>query len=238
MMRNCVTRNLLCTHCQILAICQFSLALGACGRVGNTAFFGFTEICKPKPRETVVVSGAAGAVGSHVGQIAKILGCKVIGFAGTDEKCAWLTEQLGFHAAGNYRTVDIVEFLKTHAPNGVDCYFDNVGGELSSSVMSQMNNFGRVAVCGSISSYNETDPEKRKVTITQPYIVAKQLKIEGFLVNRYADRTMDGILKNLQWIKQGQLKYKEHITNGFDTAVDAFIGLFRGDNKGKTLVKL
>lgn len=156
----------------------------------NSAYFGFTEIFKPKPGETVVVSGAAGGVGSHVGQIAKILGttticteylgichndckffslyftiltgCKVIGFAGTDDKCAWLVNELGFDHAGNYKTVDINKFLKDSAPNGIDCYFDNVGGELSSIVISQMNTFGRVAICGAISNYNETDPEKMK----------------------------------------------------------------------------
>ncbi|XP_047030148.1 prostaglandin reductase 1-like isoform X1 [Helicoverpa zea] len=215
-----------------------SLALGVCGRVGNTAYLGFTEICQPKAGETVVVSGAAGAVGSHVGQIAKILGCRVIGFAGTDEKCEWLIKELGFDYAGNYKTTDISKFLKDSAPNGVDCYFDNVGGELSTMVMSQMNQYGRVAVCGAISTYNETDPEKRKATILQPLIVSKQLKIEGFLVNRYADRTLEGIHQNLKWVKEGKLKYKEHVTDGFETAVDAFIGLFRGDNIGKSLVQV
>ncbi|CAG9786835.1 unnamed protein product [Diatraea saccharalis] len=215
-----------------------SLGLGVCGRVGNTAYFGLTEICKPKPAETIVISGAAGAVGSHVGQIAKALGCRTIGFAGTDEKCNWLVNELGFDAAGNYKTVNIADYLKENAPHGVDCYFDNVGGEISSQIMSKMNSYGRVAVCGSISSYNETDPEKRKATSVQIYIVGKQLKIEGFQVNRFADRTMEGVLQNLQWVKKGQLKYKEHIYDGFETAVDAFLGLFTGDNIGKALVKL
>ncbi|XP_075977903.1 prostaglandin reductase 1-like [Anticarsia gemmatalis] len=215
-----------------------SLALGVCGRVGNTAYFGFTQICQPKPGETVVVSGAAGAVGSHVGQIAKILGCRVIGFAGSDEKCKWLTNKLGFDCTANYKTTDLAQFLKENAPNGVDCYFDNVGGEISSTVLSQMNQYGRVAVCGAISSYNETDPAKRKATILQPFIVSKQLKIEGFLVNRYADRTIEGVNQNLKWVKEGKLQYREHITDGFETAVDAFIGLFRGENTGKTLVKV
>ncbi|XP_037294565.1 prostaglandin reductase 1 isoform X2 [Manduca sexta] len=146
-----------------------SLGLGVCGRVGNTAYFGFTEICQPKWGETVVVSGAAGAVGSHVGQIAKILGCKVIGFAGTEEKCKWLVEELGFDHAANYKTVTVEKFLKENAPNGIDCYFDNVGGELSSIILAHMNNFGRVAVCGAISNYNETDPAKRKGILFSSY---------------------------------------------------------------------
>lgn len=215
-----------------------SLALGVCGRVGNTAYFGFTEICQPKAGETVVVSGAAGAVGSHVGQIAKILGCRVIGFAGSDDKCEWLVKELGFDYAGNYKTTNLAEFLKEAAPKGVDCYFDNVGGEISSTVMSQMNNYGRIAVCGAISGYNETDPEKRKATMVQGYIVGKQLKIEGFQVNRFAERTIDGINQNLKWVREGKLKYKEHIYEGFESADEAFIGLFRGDNIGKSLVKV
>ncbi|KOB68074.1 Prostaglandin reductase 1 [Operophtera brumata] len=182
----------------------------------NTSYFGFTELCRPQPGETVVVSGAAGAVGSHVGQIAKILGCKVIGLAGTDQKCKWLVKELGFNAAGNYKTVDLAQFLKEKAPKGIDCYYDNVGGEISSTVISQMNLFGRVA----------------------PYVVGKQLKIEGFLVNRFDDRTQEGILKNLQWVREGKLKYREHITHGFERADEAFIGLFTGDNTGKTLVKI
>nr|QEN91987.1 prostaglandin reductase [Spodoptera exigua] len=215
-----------------------SLALGVCGRVGNTAYFGLTEICQPKAGETVVISGAAGAVGSHVGQIAKILGCRVIGIAGSDEKCEWLVKELGFDCAANYKTTDIAKFLEENVPEGADCYFDNVGGELSSTIMSKMNKFGRVAVCGAISSYNETDPEKRKASILQFFFIGKGLKAEGFLVNRFADRNLEGINQNLKWVKEGKLKYKEHVTEGFESAVDAFIGLFRGDNIGKSIVKV
>merc|ERR550519_1627643 len=124
-----------------------SLLLGACGMPGNTAYFGLLEICRPKAGETVVVSGAAGAVGSLVGQIAKIKGCKVIGYAGTDEKCKWLKE-LGFDEAFNYKKVGVAESLSKAAPKGVDCYFDNVGGEMTAAVVSLMNTYGRVAVCG------------------------------------------------------------------------------------------
>ncbi|XP_053609731.1 prostaglandin reductase 1-like isoform X2 [Plodia interpunctella] len=215
-----------------------SLGLGVCGRVGNTAYFGFTEFCKPQPGETVVVSGAAGAVGSHVGQIAKIYGCKVIGIAGSNEKCEWLTKELGFDHAANYKAVDLAAFLEESAPAGVDCYFDNVGGEISSIVLSKMNQFGRVAVCGSISNYNETNPDKMKATVLQPFIVAKQLTIQGFLVNRFAARTVEGVQQNLKWVQEGKIKYRENIVEGFENAVDAFIGLFRGANTGKSLVKL
>merc|ERR1719348_1108223 len=131
-----------------------SLLLGSCGMPGNTAYFGLLEICKPKAGETVVVSGAAGAVGSLVGQIAKIKGCNVVGFAGTDEKCNWL-KSIGFDHAFNYKKADVTESLAKAAPKGVDCYFDNVGGEMSVAVLNAMNKRGRAAICGAISHYNE-----------------------------------------------------------------------------------
>lgn len=131
-----------------------SLGLGLLGMPGNTSYFGLLEICQPKAGEVVVVSGAAGAVGTIVGQIAKIKGCKVIGIAGSDDKCAWLTKELGFDHAINYKTEAVGELLKKYAPDGVDCYFDNVGGGLSSIVIEKMRDFGRISVCGSISSYN------------------------------------------------------------------------------------
>lgn len=131
-----------------------SLGVGLLGMPGNTAYFGLLELCQPKEGEVVVVSGAAGAVGTIVGQIAKIKGCKVIGIAGSDDKCAWLTEELGFDHAINYKTEAVGELLKKYAPKGVDCYFDNVGGGLSSIVIGEMRDFGRISVCGSISSYN------------------------------------------------------------------------------------
>ncbi|KAJ2949204.1 hypothetical protein O0L34_g6149 [Tuta absoluta] len=215
-----------------------SLGLGVCGRVGNTAYFGLTQLCQPKAGETVVVSGAAGAVGSHVGQIAKTLGCKVIGFAGTDAKCEWLVKELGFDYAGNYKKVDVGKFLDEVAPNGVDCYFDNVGGDMSSTVITKLNHYGRVAVCGSISSYNETDPKKVKGITLPPRFLIKELRIEGFMVNRFAERTMEGIAQNLQWVKEGKLKYKEHIFEGFEAAPDAFTGIFDGVNTGKTIIKI
>lgn len=131
-----------------------SLGVGCLGMPGNTAYFGLLELCQPKAGETVVVTGAAGAVGSLVGQIAKLKGCRVIGFAGTDEKCQWLEKELGFDKAINYKERNMRAALFEAAPKGVDCYFDNVGGELSSTIINQMNLFGRIAVCGSISSYN------------------------------------------------------------------------------------
>ncbi|XP_031777177.1 prostaglandin reductase 1 [Nasonia vitripennis] len=219
-----------------------SLALGMLGMPGNTAYFGFLEICKPKAGETVVISGAAGAVGSHVGQIAKILGLKVIGIAGTAAKCNWLVDELGFDQAINYKTDDIAACLKKAAPNGVDCYFDNVGGEISSLVINHMNDYGRVSVCGCISSYNNNLDyavnEIPKATIIQPAVVFHQLKIEGFIVMKWADRWLEGIQKNLAWIREGNIKYKETVTEGFDNMFKAFTGMLKGENTGKAIVKV
>ncbi|XP_039754507.1 prostaglandin reductase 1-like [Pararge aegeria] len=213
-----------------------SLGVGAVGMPGVTAYFGFLELCQPKAGETVVVTGAAGAVGSLVGQIAKIKGCKVIGFAGSEEKCQWLEKELGFDKALNYKKVDAQSALTVAAPQGVDCYFDNVGGELSSVIIGQMNMRGRVAVCGSISAYN--DKQLPKATILQPSIVFKELKIEGFIVWRWIDRWSEGFTQLVSWIKSGQLKPAEHTTVGFDKLFDAFIGMLEGQNTGKAVVKV
>ncbi|KAJ8728309.1 hypothetical protein PYW08_016694 [Mythimna loreyi] len=212
-----------------------SLGVGAVGMPGATAYFGFLEICKPKAGETVVVTGAAGAVGSLVGQIAKIKGCKVIGFAGSDDKVKWL-EEIGFDKAINYKTADVAAALKAAAPKGVDCYFDNVGGEISSTIINQMNDNGRVSVCGAISSYN--DANLPKAPILQPSIVFHQLKIEGFLVWRWLDRQPEAFAELIKWIHSGQLKPREHITEGFENIFDAFVGMLNGENTGKAVVKL
>ncbi|CAB3385251.1 Hypothetical predicted protein [Cloeon dipterum] len=212
-----------------------SLGLGFLGMPGNTAYFGFLEICKPKAGETVVVNAAAGAVGMHVGQIAKIKGCRVIGFAGSDDKVEWLKKEIGFDAAYNYKTVDIDKALAESAPNGVDCYFDNVGGEMSSIVMNRMNHFGRVSVCGAISSYN--DAVKPKATLIQGMVNRSELKIEGFMVYRWEERWLEGIKQNIQWIKEGKLKYQETITNGFEKIPQAFIEMLEGKNFGKAIIK-
>lgn len=215
-----------------------SLGAGAVGMPGATAYFGFLELCQPKAGETVVVTGAAGAVGSLVGQIAKIKGCKVIGFAGSDEKVQWLEKELGFDKAINYKTADAQDALKAAAPNGVDCYFDNVGGELSSIIIGQMNTRGRVSVCGSISAYNADPSQMPKATILQPSLVFKELKIEGFLVWRWTDRWSEAHSQIVDWIKSGQLKAQEHITEGFDKLFDAFVGMLNGENVGKAVVKI
>ncbi|XP_008554869.1 prostaglandin reductase 1 [Microplitis demolitor] len=215
-----------------------SLALGVLGHPGNTAYFGFTEICKPKTGETLVVSSAAGAVGSHVGQIGKILGMKVIGIAGSDEKCKWITKDLGFDYAINYKTQNVMEELKKAASEGIDCYFDNVGGEISSTVMHPMNPCGRVAVCGSISAYNEDPDSLPKCTDSLTSILDNQLQVEGFITLRWIDRSQEGFEKNLKWVQEGKLVYRETITEGFDRMFEAFVDMLRGKNLGKAIVKV
>jgi len=209
--------------------------LGACGMPGNTAYFGLLEICRPIKGETVVVSGAAGAVGSLVGQIAKIKGCTVIGFAGTDDKCDWLKE-LGFDHVFNYKKSGVAESLAEAAPNGVDCYFDNVGGEMTAAVMAAMNTRGRVAVCGAISHYNEVGGYS-KVTDVLPLCIFKELCVEGFLVQRWAgERWAEGVKAMASWILNDQIKPRETVVEGFEKMPHAFMGLFTGENTGKMIV--
>lgn len=212
-----------------------SIGLGAIGLTGNSAYFGFLEICQPKPNDVVVVSGAAGAVGSIVGQIAKIKGCSVIGFAGTDDKVKWLVEDLGFDYAFNYKTANLKRSLKEAAPDGVDCYFDNVGGKISSIVRSHMKLYGRVSVCGAISAYNATSPTL--APSIEPILVFKQLRMEGFLVQRWVDRHEEGANQMLQWIKEGKIKAKETYTEGFENMPQAFIDMLAGSNTGKAIIK-
>merc|ERR1711988_169309 len=214
-----------------------SLLLGALGMPGNTAYFGFLEICQPKAGETVVVNGAAGAVGSLVGQIAKIKGCHVIGFAGSDEKCQTLLNKYGFDKAYNYKKTSVQDALKDGAPNGVDCFFDNVGGEDAAVIINSMNEFGRVSCCGAISVYNESEKALPKISTTSQTIVFRQLTVQGFIVSRWKSRYPEAIKQMAQWIQEGKIKYDETIIEGFEKMPEAFIGLLTGTNLGKMIVK-
>jgi leukotriene B4 12-hydroxydehydrogenase/15-oxo-prostaglandin 13-reductase len=214
-----------------------STALGVLGMPGMTAYFGFLDICQPKPGETVVVSGAAGAVGSLVGQIAKIKGCRAVGIAGSDDKIAWLVNELGFDAAFNYKTTeDYVAKLKELCPKGIDCYFDNVGGPVTDAILPVLNVKARISVCGQISQYNSARPEPG----VRPYVflLSKQSRAEGFIVSQFADRFPEGVAQMAQWIKEGKLKYREHFVEGFENAPRALIGVLQGDNTGKMIVAI
>ena len=218
------------------AIAPVTTALGVLGMPGMTAYFGLLEICAPKPGETVVVSGAAGAVGSAVGQIAKILGCHVVGIAGSAEKCEYL-RTLKFDGVLNYRTdTPYGEKLAKLCPDGIDCYFDNVGGEMADAVLARMNTNGRVSVCGQISVYNDRSRDIGPRPFAQ--ILMKQLRVEGFIVTRWLNRWQEGQARMAGWLRDGKLTYRETVYGGLKSAPHAFIGLFHGDNLGKALVKL
>ncbi|MFC5283719.1 NADP-dependent oxidoreductase [Pedobacter alpinus] len=214
-----------------------SAYLGILGMTGLTAYLGLTEIGKPKEGETLVVSGAAGAVGSVVGQIGKVLGCRVVGLAGTDEKVEMLKKDFGYDEVINYKTTkDISKAIKNAAPNGVDVYFDNVGGEISDAVLANINNFARVPVCGAISLYNDT--EIAKGPRLQPIIVKNSVLMQGFIVSNYAAKFPEAIQKMATWLKDGKLAHQETIVEGFDQIPQAFLDLFEGKNKGKMIVKI
>ncbi|XP_040273189.1 prostaglandin reductase 1-like [Bufo bufo] len=214
-----------------------SLALGAVGMPGVTAYIGLHLICNPKPGEVFLVNSAAGAVGTIVGQIAKIKGCKVVGSAGSDEKVEYLKE-IGFDAAFNYKTVSSLdEALKKASPEGYDCYFEQVGGKFGDAALQQMKDFGRIAVCGCISMYNDSIPQTGPYV--HPLILFKQLRMEGFLIFHYENKPIyeEAQKKLLEWILEGKVKYHEHITNGFENMSAGFIGMLNGENTGKAIIK-
>lgn len=213
-----------------------SLGLGIIGMPGLTAYFGLLEICQPKAGETLLVNAAAGAVGSAVGQIGKIKGCKVVGCAGSDDKVKYLKD-IGFDEVFNYKTVgSLEEGLKKAATEGYDCFFDNVGGEFCSTAMLQMREFGRIAVCGAISLYNDTEPQKGPYFLFP--MIQKQLRMEGFIVWRWNDQRLEALTQLMNWVKEGKLKYREHVTQGFDNMPEAFMGMLKGQNIGKAVVKI
>jgi NADPH:quinone reductase len=219
------------------SLAPISTAVGVLGMPGLTAYFGLLEICHPNAGETVVVSGAAGAVGAIVGQIAQIQGCHVVGIAGDDRKIAYLTQELGFDSAFNYRKVqDYLAKLKELCPNGIDVYFDNVGGAISDAVMRLINVKARIAICGQISQYNLEEPEMGPRLLN--ILVSRQARMEGFLVFQFADRYREGLTQMAEWIKQGKLKYREDIEHGMENAPRAFIRMLKGENFGKQLVKV
>ena len=218
-------------------LAPISTALGVLGMPGLTAYFGLLDICDPQPGETVVVSAAAGGVGMLVGQIAKIKGCRVVGVAGSDAKISWLLDELGFDAAVNYRlSVDFHGELEDLCPDGVDVYFDNVGGAVTDAVVRRINTGARISVCGQSSQHNLEGPEVGPRWLGQ--LIVKQAKVQGFLVSSYAERFLEVLDQLGRWIKQGMLKYREDVAQGIEAAPQAFIGMLQGKNQGKQLVQL
>src|SRR5882762_637957 len=207
--------------------------LGVLGINGLTAFFGM-EIAQVKKGETLVVSAAAGATGSIAGQIGKIQGCRVIGIAGSDEKCAWLMKDLGFAAAVNYKGSDWKQKLAEATPNGIDIDFENVGGEIMHAVLDRMNIFGRVVLCGLISGYTKADPSLASCGT----VLVKRLRVQGFIIIDYVSRFMEAATQLGQWKMLGKLKDRETIVEGLEKAPDAINMLFTGGNTGKLIVKV
>ncbi len=209
--------------------------LSVCGMPGITAWVGLLELGKPEPGQTVLVSGAAGAVGSAVGQIAKLKGCRVIGIAGGPDKCRFVVEQFGFDACLDYKAGNLREQLKAATPQGVDVYFDNVGGEILDTVLPRMNPFSRLPLCGLISQYNATEAYGVK---NFRYILINRIRVQGFIVFDFAEHYAAARADLAQWLAEGRLRHHETVAEGLRAAPAAFLGMLRGANLGKQLVKL
>lgn len=216
--------------------CPLAAFVGVLGFTGYTAYFGLLDIGQPQAGETIVVSAAAGAVGSVVGQIAKIKGCRVVGITGSDEKCRWLVEELGFDEAINYKTADLEIALTKSCPNGIDVYFDNVGGAILDVVLTKINLYARIPLCGLISTYNAIEPVPGPYNYSQ--ILMQRARVQGFIITDYFPRFGEAINDIGQWVNEGKIKYKLEIVEGLENAPSAILKLFNGDKIGKLAVKV
>jgi NADPH-dependent curcumin reductase CurA len=211
--------------------------LGVLGVTGLTAYFGVLDVGRPRPGEIVLVSGAAGAVGSIAGQIARIAGCRVIGTTRGAEKCAWLTNELGFDAAVDYRGGDVYRRLKAASPNGIDVYFDNTGGEVLAAALARMNLFGRVVCCGNVSQYDTGTPGPGPAGVPG-FVVTKRIRMEGFIVMDFYGRRAQAEAALAAWLAEGKLKAPVDVVAGFDKLPAALAGMFAGKNRGKLMVRV
>ena len=214
-------------------------AISVLGLTGMTAYFGFLEICKPKPGDCAFISGAAGAVGQLVGQIARIKDCSpIVGSCGSDEKVEYLLNECGYDAAFNYKTdKDYMAKVGELCPDGVDCYFDNVGGALTDAVFAHLAQFARVSICGMISQYNLEKPEMGPRS-SYMMMLTRQASAQGFLVPQFGGQFPQGIQQMAQWLKEGKITYREDVLEGLENTPKAFIRMLNGENKGKQLVKV
>ena len=210
--------------------------LNVLGMPGMTAYFGLLESGQPKAGETVVVSGAAGAVGATVGQVARIKGCRTVGIAGGAAKCDYVVNELGFDACIDYKSGSVKDGLKQHCPQGVDVYFDNVGGETLDTVLTRINRKARIVICGAISQYNNTTPIKGPANYLS--LLVNRARMEGIVVFDYADRYHLGVQEMAQWMREGKLKSKEDVVDGLETFPDTLLKLFTGENFGKLVLKV
>lgn len=213
-----------------------SWPLSVMGGTSMTAYFGLLDVGQPKVGETVLVSAAAGATGSMVCQIAKLKGCRVVGIAGGEEKCRWLREEVGVDAAVDYQAGDLPTMLADACPEGVDIFFDNVGGDTLEAAIEQMNDFGRIVACGAIAVYNDSKPTPGPRNMT--HIITRRLRMQGFIMLDYLDRVDDCMAELTEWLMAGKLKFREDIQEGFDNIPDTLQRLFRSENKGKQLLKI
>ena len=213
-----------------------STALHVVGMPGLTAYFGLLTVCEPKSGETVVVSGAAGAVGTAVGQIAQTVGCRVVGIAGSDEKIDFITNELGFDAGINYKTSEVYPALEAACPDGIDVYFDNVGGTTTDAAFALINVHARLAICGQISQYNLVKPELGPRLLGN--LIVKRAKVEGLLVTDFASRYREALQDLHTWVLEEKLRYRERITDGIENAPQAFMEMLAGANIGKQLVRV
>ena len=212
-------------------------ALSVFGTTGMTAYFGLIDVGRVKEGDTVVVSGAAGATGSTVGQIARIKGAgRVVGIAGSDEKCAWLVDELGFDAAINYKEPDVAGRLRAACPDGIDLYFDNVGGELLDICLAQLAMRGRIVLCGAIASYNQAGPPAGPRNYLN--LLVRRGRMEGFIILDYLDRFPEGQMEMAQWVAAGKVKFAVHLVDGLEQAPSALNLLFTGGNRGKVIVRV
>jgi NADPH-dependent curcumin reductase CurA len=214
----------------------FETALSVLGATGITAYFGLLDVGKPKAGETVVVSGAAGATGSIVGQIARIQGCRSIGIAGGKDKCEWLVKEARFDAAIDYKSEDVAARLREVCPKGIDVYFDNVGGELLDVALAQLAMRGRIVLCGAISTYNDAEPRPGPKNYMN--LLLKRGRMEGFLVLDYMARSMEAAMHLWPWVQEGKLVYRVDVAKGLESAPGALRRLFSGENMGKQLVRI
>jgi len=219
-------------------VTPLSHLLSVYGVSGLTAYFGLREVAQAKPGDTVVISAAAGAVGTFAGQIARILGCRTVGIAGGDEKCRWLTDELGYDAAVNYKSGPISEGLKAACPDGVDVYFDNVGGEIFEAALSQMKMNGRVACCGVVSTYDTASQPAHEPRGVPFLFVVKRLTMRGFIVSDFFGRRDEALAQLRSWVEERRLKVIEDIVEGFENLPEALIGLLHGKNRGKRMVRI
>jgi NADPH-dependent curcumin reductase CurA len=213
------------------------LLIGPLSVTGLTAYFGLLEVGQPKPGDTVLFSAAGGAVGSMVGQIAKIAGCRVVGTAGGPDKCDWLVKELGFDAAVDYKAGGVFRALRAAAPNGIDVYFDNTGGPVLDSALSLMNLRGRIVCCGNVSQYDVEKPVPGPMGVPG-LVIVKRLRLEGFIVTDFFDRRSEAEARLAQWISEGRIKAELDIFDGLERAPEALIGLFEGNNRGKRAVRV